>query len=191
MTKYKINLKDLEYFYDDFERETPLIVLLKIIFSLGIYTLIWIYKLNKRLEKADKSAPNTNRGVVILYLMPTFVILLSVILEFFFLFPKYIMGTYNVLFWSIIIFLSLKYIYDLCECFGKWTGSSGLFWYLAIYPGYFSIILYFLNFYYALPLLFFTIITIPAMQGFLNYKEIKFRELFERDEFNKKSRVQV
>jgi len=191
MNTPKLNLNDLEYFFEDYKREIPILVLIKIIFSYGIYIFVWIYKMNQQLERVDEMAPDSRRGFFILFLIPIVIFVISIVIEKLFQLPNYTIATYNAIFWSINIFLSLKYIYDFCESFGKWTGSNGLFWYLVIYPGYFSVILYFLDFLYVLPLLFFTIIAIPSMQGFLNIKEIKFRAMFERDQFNKKSRVQI
>ena len=191
MNTPKLNLNDLEYFFEDYKREIPILVLIKIIFSFGIYIFVWIYKMNQQLERVDEMAPDSRRGFFILFLIPIVIFVISIVIEKLFQLPNYTIATYNAIFWSINIFLSLKYIYDFCESFGKWTGSNGLFWYLVIYPGYFSVILYFLDFLYVLPLLFFTIIAIPSMQGFLNIKEIKFRAMFERDQFNKKSRVQI
>lgn len=183
-------LKELEYFYENFKIELPFIVLIKIIFSLGLYLIWWIYKMNQKLEEVDESAPETRRGLVILYLFPPMILIISLILEYLIKLPKSFVVIFDVLFWSLAIFLSLKYIYDFCTSFGKWTGSSGLAWYLFIYPGYFSIILYVLDFFYALPLLFFTIIAIPGMQAFLNIKERKFRELLEHERFNRRAPAQ-
>lgn len=190
MGKDKLSLKELEFFYEDYEKELPFFVLVKIIFSCGLYLVWWIYKINQKLEKVDEMAPDTRRGLVILYVFPPLIIFILFVLEYLIgLAPNFLM-IINVLFWSLAIFLSLKYIYDFCNIFGKWTSSNGLIWYLFIYPGYFSIILYFFDFYYALPLIFFTIIAIPGMQAFLNIKERKFREMYERDRFNRRAPAQ-
>ena len=188
--KQKINLKDLEFFYDNFVIESPILVIIKIFLTLGLYVIFWIYKMNRALEKVDENAPDSRRGVIIICVIPPFIFILSAIFEKLFNFNKVSIITFNVVVWSFIIFLTLKYIYDFFMSFGKWTGSSGLFWYLVFYPGYFSLILSIFGFYYALPLLFFTIVSIPSMQGYINIKEREFRELYERSKFNWRARAE-
>ena len=188
----KITESDLDFFYEKYEVNYPAIILFKIIITFGLYVIWWFYKMNIKLEEVDGDAPSSKRGVIILlFLIPGFEGVLFVLEKLVFINAQNLLFIVTAIGWSLVIFLSLKYIYDFCDCFGKWTASSGLFWYLAIYPGYFSIILYFYHFYYALPLLFFSIITVPAMQAFLNIKERKFREMKEHNNFNRTAPAQA
>lgn len=182
----KLANKDLEFFFEIYEYKSPVMVFFKMICTLGIYFIWWFYQMNLKLEKVDEDAPDSRRGLVILFFFPPMAILISFVMKFL-IFPDSAKNQYlvNILIWSIVIFLSLKYVYDFCACFGKWTASNGFLWYLFIYPGYLSAILYFFDFYYALPLLFFTIIAIPSMEAYLASKEKKFRQAKEHDRFNR------
>ncbi len=158
-------------------------MILYMILSLSLYFIYWIYKINVKIEKILDSCPDSKRCFAILFVIPlswaTIYLLLKKFIFFEYFQPLEIA---NYVMWSIIVFLSLQYIYEFCIAFGKITTTNGLVWYLFLYPGYFAIILFFLNFYYTLPLIFFPIITIPAMQASLNKKAnlcyVKKQELY-------------
>jgi hypothetical protein len=185
-------LKELKEKQDSFlrhvERDSPVKLLFAMIFSLTLYSIYWMQKTNIILEYHDEDAPESGRALLILVIFP--LIWATISLSLLFLFKNNIIVTWlNLIGWLIIMILSLKYVYDFFESFGKMTGSFGLFWYFLFYPGYFSLILLFFKIYVTLPLIICTILTIPAMQEYLNYK---FEKVSQRDanaRFNQKARV--
>ncbi len=174
----------LEFFYSDFEKKPPLLMLLFMVLSLGFYAINWIYFMNKKLDEIDDDSPQPERGLIILFFFP---VVFSIIMQILYNIMKIPEGvflsiTYTV--WSLIIFLSLKYIYDFCLSYSKVTQTNALFWYIFIYLGFPAVVLFFFNFPYALPLMFFTMITIPAMQSYINKEAEKYQLKKKGDYFN-------
>jgi hypothetical protein len=160
---------NLEYFYNDFELRNPLMCMLLMILTLGFYFIYWIYQINEKLSELDDDSPDPTRGMIILLILP-------ITWAFFVFIFKFLIFSDNlglakgleITGWSIIIFLSMQYLYEFCVSFGRITRSSGLVWYLFMYVGYFSVVLLLFSFYYTIPLIIFPFFTLPAMQGFMN-----------------------
>ena len=156
-------------FFLEYKEQNPLILMILMVCSLGLYLFIWLFLTNKELEKIDEDSPDPKRAVVILFVLPSMVITIMHFLSIIFsswMADKMIFA-FGTLIWALVIFLSLQYIYDFCNSFGKFTQSSGLIWYLFLYPGYFSLILIFFNFFWTLFFVLFPIFTILAMQDVL------------------------
>lgn len=185
MVLKKINDKNLKYFYSDYEIKNPILIMFFMLITCGLYLIYWFYKMNIDLERIDDSAPDSRRGVIILILLPPTWYIFYLIFKYL-IFPNetFLVKIIAILGALIISFLALEYMYEFCKSFGKVTLSNGFIWYLFIYPGYFAIILYFLDFLYTIPLIFFSIIAIPAMQAFINTRAIRSQRDDERFRFN-------
>jgi hypothetical protein len=130
-----------------------------IIISLGTFIIPWIYTKNKEFRYLDKDAPNPPRGVVVLTMLPfiwgySFYIIRKLIIKHPLTIGIEIVG------WSFIIFLIIKYILDFCLSFGRITDTNGFLWFaLFIIP----------------------ILTIPAMQAELNshFQRMQVRKKYE------------
>lgn len=177
--------EERQYFFENYQKEEPWKVLLFMILSLGFYFLMWIYNNNKRLEMISEDAPNSRRGFIILFGFPILWYVISSLakLVFFDLDTEFIFFV-NLTGWILIALLSLKYLYDFCKMFGEVTETYGIGWYFLIYPGYYSIILLFLNFYYTIALILCFLVTIPMMQFTLNSKSEKLKLNKNAKEFN-------
>ncbi len=177
--------KELRYFFEDFQDKRPSKLMALMFVSVGFYLVTWMFFMNKKIEELDLEAPDSQRGSIILFFMPVLWALVMLVLKsLIFSGDNLAIGILEIVGWGIIIFLSLKYIYDFCVSFGRVTQSSGTIWYFFIYPGYLSIILAFFEFYFTLPLIFFTIVAVPSMQSFINlrYKQVHLKKT--RDYFN-------
>lgn len=162
-------LRSLEnFFLNDFEEKHFLKVFFLLVFSLGLYAISWIYNVNKKLELIDDDAPDSRRAIFILFLFPVGWALIYVVLSKLIFTNNPFLHYVNVIVWFLLIFLSLKYLYDFCDSFGKLTRSSGMVWYLLNYSGYLGVILILFDIYYLLYLVVIPICTIPAMQEFMN-----------------------
>lgn len=175
------------FFLNDFEEENPLKVFLLIIFTLGIYALSWIYKLNTKLELIDDEAPDSKRAFSVLFILPFgWTLIYFVLLKLIFQGTNIYLSIFNYVVWSALIFLSLKYVYDFCISFGKLTRTLGIVWYFLIYSGYLGIIVLFFQIYYMWPLIVIPVLTIPSMQIFLNISARYILEEAERGHFKSK-----
>ena len=141
-----IHPKKKEEYFHNYQHVTAPLVLGLIIISLGTFIFPWIYTKNKEFEYLDPQTPDPRRGIVVLMLLPFgwgyfFYIFKNLI------FSHPLITTIDIVGWSFIIFLILKYIFDFCQSFGKITDTSGWGWF----------------FLFLVPFL-----TIPAMQAELN-----------------------
>lgn len=156
------------FFLNNFEEQHFLKIFALLVFSLGLYAISWIYSINKKLETIDEDAPDSRRAVYILFIFPVGWALIYVALSKLIFANNPYLHWLNIVIWFLLIFLSLKYLYDFCDSFGKLTRTSGLVWYLLNYAGYLGIILILFDIYYLLFLAIIPLCTIPAMQEFLN-----------------------
>lgn len=174
-------------FYSELEDESVTRLLIFMFISLGTYIITWVYKINVVLKHVDDNAPDPLRGVFVMFFIPVAWYFIVIILKFmiFASLPK-ISQVLQWLGWGIIVFFTLRYIYDFSKSFGKITQTNPIFWYTSIYLGYYSIIFIFLNFFSFAPFLLFPIIAIPAMQATLNRKGKKILEKETLKRFNRK-----
>ena len=170
----KIDKEELGDFFEEYRPLDSKAIIYKIIFTLGLYIIYWLYTTNYEFEKIDKDAPDSKRSIILLLCVPIIWYIVTIIIE------KLILSDIplasdiiKITGWFIFTFLSLQYLYEFCKSYGKITKSSALLWYLFFYPGYYSVILIFFNFYYTIPLIFFPVITVPAMQAYLNKRYIE------------------
>lgn len=174
----------LEYFFSDYQRQNVLLVLLYLVLTGGVFALFWIYYHNRKLEQIDNDAPNSKRGAVILFFIPVFLTLVFFFIKTIFL-PDFLgIRILEVILWSVVILLTLKYFYEFCVSFAKFTMTTPLAWYFFLYLGYSSFILALFEFYYGLFGLFFLFVGIMAMQEIVNVICYKVNSRKEKNRFN-------
>ncbi|NCC71085.1 hypothetical protein EOM09_05890 [bacterium] len=145
-----------------------------ILISLGVYLINWLYQRNIDFEKVDTDAPDAKRGAIIMFFIPSAWFLIIWVLKLlFFEAGNHFIGILEIVVWGIIIVLIAKYILDFCICFGRITKTNGLFWFLLYLIGGIGFISIFFKFYFTIPLIFFLIISVPAMQAELNSHFLK------------------
>ncbi len=184
-------IKLAHFFLHDFEKDKFGTVLFYQIISLGLYSFFWIYKTNKMLEKIDGESPESKRSMFVLFVIPVFWFLIG------FFTNKYLFlnnvptffHTINIVMWSLIIFLSLQYLYDFSKSYAKLTETHPLIWYLLLYSGYLATILHFFNFNFLLFLVFVPILTIPSMQEILNITAREVLRTSQKNHFIHKERM--
>ena len=163
----------------DFSIENSMLILGITIITLGLYTIYWFYLKNKELEHLDKQAPDSNRGFILMSILPlSWFFIINVIKK---LIPKNIvLIIFENIIWLIILLLILKYIYDFCISFGQITKTKGIAWFIPFIITIFSLYLYFLlriNYFLLFILMLFIII--PFMQQELNKLYLHFS--FKKD----------
>lgn len=161
--------KSKDFFNNDFQKRDPGLLLFIMVISCGFYLISWIYQFNKDFNSIGIEKPDYNWGVLVLFIMPVGWLIVHFLSK---LLINNEFNYYNYLLsiggWLIIMILILKYLYDICYIFGFLTKTHFLIWYFALYPGFLAVFLYFLDFYWTIPLIAFTIVCIPAMQAQLN-----------------------
>lgn len=173
---------EIKNFYKEFKEKDPNVVLLLSVISLGLYMINWIYLRNKELQSLDPDAPESARGAIIMLIIPAIVYFMVFVLKNVMLSGEnVIIGIFEIVIWGISLFLLLKYLFDFCISFGKVTRTEGLIWFFFMMMGVVGIISFFMEFYFVTPLVFFLIISIPAMQAEIN---AHFRRLNIRKEKN-------
>jgi hypothetical protein len=181
-----INRKFLEDFYENMSPRSPALLFMMMVLSSGSYIILWIYNLNKRFEDFDSNnSPNSSRGLVIMFLFPIMWILVMFILKNLKFINLNILWYIDIIGWSFIVFLALTYIYDFCVCFGKFTMTTGVIWYMFLWVGFFPLVLLPFGISYFLPILFFPVVTIPIMQYILNHEIERFERRVLGSKFNK------
>ena len=183
----------IEYFFYDYEFKNPFFTFFLMILTFGLYSINWIFQINKKLLEIDEDAPNPNRAAIVLFILPVFWGLFVYVIELFFIpKPDYLTeifsGIVKILGWGLISFLSLKYVFDFCQSYGRISETSGIFWYFMIYPGYFSLIftavIGFDIFVYTIYFLLAPVVGIPLMQKTLNDRAAIVRKRVEKNNFN-------
>ena len=164
-----IEREDLYYFYEHTNEKNSILIIISLILTMGLYYLYWIYRLNKHLEHIDDKAPNTLRASFILFYIPLFWIPLSFFSTIYFggeyaLAIKFI----KILVWAFLSFVLLQYLFDFCKSYSRVTKTPAFLWYIMLYLGYFSLIMFVFDFYYTVPLVIIPILTIVSMQLILN-----------------------
>jgi len=192
--KFKNSKEKLRYFFSDYEEKNSKILLLYIIFSFSFYIIYWIYNTNKNLLEIDENAPDPNRAITVLLIIPILWFLITYCIKKFFLktgeylltiswnrdlnnfqIENFSLGIIELLIWFLIILLIIKYFYDFCFSFGNFTKTNPLTWYVFLSSEIFGIFFLLLGFIPLFTLVFFTIITIPAMQEKMNLLSHKYK----------------
>ncbi len=175
-------------FYSGILEDNPTRILFLTIITLGLYSIKWIYDINKEFLKYDDETPEPLRGLVIFFVMPFFWTCMHLFFKRF-LFPESIIVKWMIIGgWLFIMILSLKFFWDFCKVYGKFTNTKSLLWYLTFYPGYFGVAFGLLEIYNTIHFIIFPIITIAVMQLVLNNSGNKILNKFTRDKFNMKVR---
>ena len=183
MTK-RHHVSENTQFYKSYKETGTSLVLGLIILTLGLYTINWIYMRNKEFESLDKHAPDSNRGAIILMVLPFAWFFITAVLEKLVFNPNStIFSIIEILGWSLVIFLVIKYIFDFCISYGKITKTFGILWFILFLIGIIGVISIFLKIKCTIPLVFFLIIVIPAMQNELNAHFRKFNITKSKNSF--------
>ncbi len=162
------NILDADFF-KEYEQTNPYLVLGLIIISFGLYIINWIYLKNREFQLLDTDSPNPNRGAIILMFLPFAWFFSMISLKYLIFSPENLaLGIIEIVGWGFIIFLMHKYILDFCLSFGRITKTYGALWFVLFFIGGVGILGTAMGYYLLSPLLFFLIITIPAMQAELN-----------------------
>lgn len=172
----KFNSRELNEFFKNYEEKNSAYILGLIIVSLGLYILTWIYSINKDLENLDEDAPSSNRGAILMFVLPfiwffiiTYIktITNSIIVEFI-----------QVTIFLVIYILILKYLYEFTLTFSHITRTKPIVWFSLFFLGSLGVFGYYLSFYYLFFLFSIPILLIPAMQEQLNvtYHKISIRK---------------
>lgn len=162
-------------YFRKFEETSPILLLTFVLLSCGLFAINWIYVKNREFEEFFDDAPQSNRGLVIMMILPFSWFFLMLILKLLiFTSQPLLLGIVEIVVWGLIIFLIYKYIYDFCEIFGRITHSSTYIWFLFFVLTGVGILSLGLEFYYLVPLIAFIVIVIPSMQSELN---INFKSL--------------
>jgi len=170
-------------FYLNYKETNAGLVLGLIIISFGFYIINWIYLKNKDFEKLDPNTPNSNRGAIIMMVIPfIWFFILMVFKNLFFDKNSLFLGIFEIVGWGLILFLVLKYILDFCNSFGKITQTFGFNWFIFYFLGILGIISIFYNFIWTIPLVIMLLIVVPMMQSELNSH-------FTRRSMKKKSNI--
>ena len=184
-----LDYKSINSYFTSFKPSSPFLLLLLMFLTAGLYLINWIYFKNREFENYDEDAPDSKRGAVLLLIFPfTWFGLVWLFKTYLFSTDLVFVTSIELVGWLFIMFLMLQYIYDFCDTYSRFTKTKSLIWYICIFPGFVSLILVPLKFPYALPLLFFTIIAIPAMQAKLNKEFEKHTLKNMAEDFNKHKR---
>lgn len=187
----KVNLSEnLRYYLaQNYEQQNSFKLLLKLLFSFGLYGIKWIYFHNKFFTTLDDRAPEPLRGAFILLIIPVLIYVIELLLLLLFTQKLATLVRYNFyLIWAIFIFLSLKYLYDFCLSFARVTNTNVLIWYILLYIGYFPVVFLALNIYLPLWTYLIPILAVTLMQALLN-RIVEEELLFEeKNRFNQKPR---
>jgi len=194
MVDVKRNTK-FEYFFTEFKEENSVIILAYILASFTLYVIYWLYQINLKLLEVDDDAPNPNRAISVLLILPSIWFLITYFFKRFILNvePSHlltiywdknlsnfslstgIIGIVEFVGWLLIIILILKYFYDFSVSYGRISKSPFLIWYIFLSSEVFGFIFFLLGIDILYILSFVTIIGIPAMQERLNYLAHKYK----------------
>lgn len=161
-------------FYENFKYISAFKIFVFMIFSLGFYFINWIYLTNVNFKKSGVDiAPNPEYGLKFMFLVPfVWLMVTGVFKKIFTVIDYSVLFWVDVIGWMLIMIMMLEYMYRFCMCFGKFTNSNGLFWYLFLWVGFFPLALLPFGKYFFLPLLIFSLLTVPVMQMKLNHDYI-------------------
>ena len=158
--------EELNEIIKGYEKSSPLIIMILIILTLGVYVINWIFLRNREFEFMDNDAPDAKRGLALMIFLPFgWALTMFVLKKLIFTGEPLILGILEIVIWGLIVFLLMNYIFDFCLCFSRITKTSPIIWFIPFLLGFVGSIFLALGFYYVSPLIFFTIIVVPAMQA--------------------------
>ena len=166
---------ELNKFYENYEESSVVVTLFLMTATCGLYLINWLYIRNKDFAKYDENAPDTNRGAVLTLILPILWIFITWTLDNLIFHNSELFAMIKTIGWLTLMMLILKYFYDFCITFSRFTRSNELAWYYSLFPGLIFYVLVPLTFWYetifvwyTYPFLFFTVVGISAMQAKLN-----------------------
>lgn len=166
MKKY---IREDSEFYKQYHETSPSLVMGLIILSFGLYIINWIFLRNKDFEELDENAPDSNRGAILMIIIPFGWFFLTTILKNLIFSPNNLLiGILEIVGWGIIIFLIYKYLFDFCLSYGRITKTNGLLWFGLFIISGIGIVGIIIENYYLIFLLPILMIIIPAMHSELN-----------------------
>ena len=176
--------EELEKMFEDYKRVNVVATFFYLIATFGFYIIPWIFFHNRKFEQIDEQAPDSRRGAVILFILPILSYTTFLAMEKIFFPNSFPLTIIKVLVWCLLIFLTLKYLYEFSRSFAKITLTNTLAWYIFIYIGYSSYILALFGFYYALYAVIIFFIGIASMQEILNVVCFRVTSKKQKESFN-------
>ena len=158
-----------ERFLKDFEETSTTIMIGLMVISVGLYSIIWIYITNKLLQEHDKHAPESSRGLTVMAVLPLSWFFITSIIKIKILNSIPLIYTiFELLVWSFIFFLIIKFYIDFVHSFTEITKSQPFIWNALFGIGIIGIIGVILQQTYMYPFLIGIIFAIIGMQTELN-----------------------
>jgi len=175
--KSRASIEHSKNFYKEFHETNQALLFGLIIISCGLYIINWIYMNNKDFETLDKFAPNSNRGAVIMMILPFSWFFIIYILKHIIIGENNLfLEMFEIVGWGLILTLLIKYLLDFTISFGRITKTNGLFWFL---PFLITIILCSIGVIFKINYLFLSliipVIIILSMQSELNLIFVRFK----------------
>jgi len=159
----------IEKFLKDFEAMNTSVILGLMILSVGLYALHWIFMLNKLLERHDKYAPDSNRGLSLLVILPfSWFFIMLFIKSLFTTSIPLIMTIFEWISWTLILYMVMKYLNELSHSFCDITNSTPIIWSSLFLFGLIGIVGVFTQTIYLYAFLLCIIFAIVGMQSELN-----------------------
>jgi hypothetical protein len=187
---------ELNRYYENYIYSSSVWTLLFMSLTAGIYIINWLYLTNKEFEKFDENAPDSNRGAALTLIIPVSWLVLAWIGDNLGLGNNELFRMVKTIGWLTIVMMILKYMYDFCTTFSRFTRSNELIWYYALFPGMIFYVLAPLVIWYdslfvwfTYPFLFFTIVAVSSMQAKLNAEKNLFDIKEGEGEFYRKGRI--
>lgn len=158
--------EELNRIVKKYSESSPGIIFGLIFITLGLYIINWIFMRNKEFELMDHDAPDAKRGLALMVFLPFgWGFVMFIFKKLIFTGEPLLLGIMEILIWGLIVFLLMNYIFDFCLSFSKISSTNPIIWFIPFLCGFIGIISTVFEFYYLTPLIFFTIILIPAMQA--------------------------
>jgi len=184
------NSRPIYNFYEEYKEKSSFVVFILMIFTIGLYFIWWVYKLNSEFESKNIESPDSKRGLVVLITFPFLLGFFFSFLEWYFE-PNAIIKSFQLSVSYFIIVLQLKFLYDFCVTFGNITKTNSLWWYYSMFFWFLAVVLLYFQSYYTMIFMFFPVTAIPAMQAFLNKRAETFKLRQAGDHFNYRVRQEA
>ncbi len=141
------------HFYDYHEEKKGIQILGLILITIGMYIIKWIYEKNKEFEILDPDAPDSQRGAVLVFIMPFIWVSILYVLGYLLDFKDNLLfQIFEILGSLLLYFLILKYLLDFCFTFGRITKTHGFLWFIPVAFGTFGVWGIIFQIYYLMPL---------------------------------------
>ena len=128
MSHYKKRKRAI--YFKEFKTMNPSLVFGLIIISFGLYMISWLYTRNREFELLDEHAPAAARGTAVLFLLPLSWYMIVFVIKNIIHFQNLFVDILEIVVWTGLIFLIIKYFLDFCLSFGRITGTRGFYWFL-------------------------------------------------------------